>query len=91
MLAKQITFNDESDAVWESGKVLGMAYSVEEGDVFTYASKIRKVSDIKDVLDGEWNKRHISRNLRPSWTHLTFRRSSASHHAGNLETEVQMG
>ena len=59
VLAKQIKFNDDADTVWESGKVLGMAYSVEEGDVFTYASKFRNVADIKDVKDGEWTKRNI--------------------------------
>ena len=59
VLAKQINFKDEADTVWESGKVLSMAYSVEEGDVFTYASKFRKVSDINDVADGLWRKRHI--------------------------------
>ena len=93
VLAKQITFNDESDAVWESGKVLGMAYSVEEGDVFTYASKFRKVSDIKDVPDGEWNKRHICSASAAIFDPLglIFRCSSTSHHARDLETEIQMG
>ena len=58
-LAKQISFSDETDTVWESGKVLGMTYSVEEGDVFTFASKFRQVSDFVDVKDGKWTKRNI--------------------------------
>ena len=59
VLAKQITFDSEADTVWESGKVLGMAYSVEEGDVFTFSSKFRNVADISDVKEGQWTKRNI--------------------------------
>ena len=38
LLAKQITFGvNTDDLVYSVGKVLGMSYSVEDGDVFTYA------------------------------------------------------
>ena len=58
-LAKQISFSDASDTVWDSGKVLGMIYSVEEGDVFTFSSKFRNVSELVDVKNGKWTKRNV--------------------------------
>ena len=43
-LAIQISFSDSSDTVWDSRKVLGMIYTLYEGDVFTFSSKFRNVS-----------------------------------------------
>ena len=45
--------------MWDSGKVLGMIYSVEQGDVFTYSSKFKNVSEIVEVKDGKWTKRNV--------------------------------
>jgi hypothetical protein len=61
VLAKQISFSEAMDVVWESGKVLGMTYSVEEEDAFTYSSKFRNVSDMLKVKDDQWTKRDIRR------------------------------
>ena len=58
-LAKQISFSDSSSVIWDLGKVLGLIYSVSEGDVFTYSSKFRNVSELVDVKEGKWTKRHI--------------------------------
>ena len=60
VLAKQISFSDSADTVWDSGKVLGMTYSVDEGDVLTFSSKFRNVSELVDVKAGKWTKRHVS-------------------------------
>jgi hypothetical protein len=59
VLAKQISFTDSTDVVWETGKVLGMVYSVEDEDVFTYSSKFRNISDIIGVENNKWTKRNI--------------------------------
>ena len=59
-LAKQISFSDSSDTVWDTGKVLGMVYAVEEGDVFTFSSKFRDLSELIKEKKGKWTKRHVS-------------------------------
>ena len=62
LLAKQITFDENTDdLVYSVGKVLGMSYSVEEGDVFTYAGKFRDVHDWTNVPSGRWTKTDIAR------------------------------
>jgi hypothetical protein len=58
-LAKQIWFSDASDTVWDSGKVLGMVYLVDEGDVFTLFSKFRNTSELVEVKNDKWTKRNV--------------------------------
>ena len=60
-LSKEIHFSEASDVIWDSGKVLGMVYAVADGDVFTYSSKFRNVSEILEVKDGKWTKRNVCR------------------------------
>jgi hypothetical protein len=59
-LAIQISFSDSSDTVWDSKKVLGMIYTLYEGDVFTFSSKFRNVSKLVEVKNGKWTKRNVS-------------------------------
>ena len=62
LLAKQITFDENTDdLVYSVGKVLGMSYSVDEGDVFTYAGKFRNVQEWTNVQTGSWTKTDIAR------------------------------
>ena len=62
LLAKQITFDENTDdLVYSVGKVLGMSYSVEDGDVFTYAGKFRNVHEWTNVPSGNWTKTDIAR------------------------------
>ena len=72
LLAKQISFADNNDVVYESGKVLGMRYSVEENDCLTFAGKFRNIR--------EWihkNKKH--RKYAPGrWTKRLVTKASAS-------------
>ena len=72
LLAKQITFADNNDVIYESGKVLGMRYSVEENNCLTYAGKFRNIR--------EWihkNKKH--RKYTPGrWTKRLVTKASAS-------------
>lgn len=56
-LAKQISFSDASDVVYDSGKILGMIYSIDEGDILTYSSKFRNVRELIGVESGQWTKR----------------------------------
>lgn len=66
LLAKQISLQ-EKDVVIESGKILGMKYSVEDGDVLMFAGKFKSVHDWTNkaqethVEEGQWTKRLVSR------------------------------
>ena len=72
LLAKQITFADNNDVIYESGKVLGMRYSVEENDCLMLTGKFRNIR--------EWihkNRRH--RKYTPGrWTKRLVTKASAS-------------
>jgi len=66
LLAKQITL-DEKDVHIDSGKILGMKYSVEDGDVLMFAGKFKSVrewtnrSALTKVEEGHWTKRLVCR------------------------------
>ena len=60
-LAKQISFSDTSDVVYDTGKVLGMIYSIENGDVLTFSSKFRNMRELSSVENGQWTKRELAK------------------------------
>ena len=66
LLAKQITL-DEKDVTIDAGKILGMMYSVHEGDVLMFSGKFKSVHEWTNksvrtnVEEGQWTKRLVSR------------------------------
>ena len=66
LLAKQITL-DEKNVFIDSGKILGMRYSVDEGDVLMFSGKFTSVREWTNravetkVEEGQWTKRLVSR------------------------------
>ena len=66
LLAKQITL-DEKDVHIDSGKILGMKYSVEDGDVLMYAGRFKSLREWTNrsaqtkVEEGHWTKRLVCR------------------------------
>jgi len=66
LLAKQITL-DEKDISIDAGKILGMKYSVEDGDVLMFAGRFNTLHEWTNrsvktkVEEGEWTKRLVSR------------------------------
>ena len=66
LLAKQITL-DEKNVSIDTGKILGMKYSVEEGDVLMFSGKFKSIHEWTNksiqtkVEEGCWTKRLVSR------------------------------
>ena len=70
LLAKQISFNETNDVIYENGKVLGMQYDATENDCLVFVSKFTCMDDLiswknrgteTKVKDDEWTKRLILR------------------------------
>ena len=69
VLAKQISFSDSESIVWDSGKVLGMIYSVDQGDVFTFSSKFKKLKTLWKSRMEDGPKKMLHKPLHQSLTH----------------------
>ena len=73
LLAKQITFNDVNDAIYDVAKILGMQYDAQ-GDVFKF---VRRFEDFEEFIS--WKNRGTETMVKPEdWTKRLMLRASAS-------------
>ena len=74
LLAKQITFNETNDVIYENGKVLGMQYDATEEDCLVFVSKFQ---DMDDFIS--WKNRGSETKVKPNeWTKRLILRAAAS-------------